>query len=393
MDRIAAEPPRQVVILVGGRGTRLGSITDTVPKPLVPVADRPFLDWQLEEIVRFGFSQVLLLAGYRADQFESRYRGRLRQGTSIEVAVEPRPLGTGGALRLFRERLESRFILMNGDTFFPFNLLDLCLRLNGAVGVLALCRMAGRRYGTVDLQPDGRLAGFLAAGEGTGQLPINAGAYLLKREIVDHLPADGPVSLEADVFPGLAATGRLRGHVYDAPFIDIGVPEDLEKAQTFLPEITRRPAVIFQAEGVLIDVWHDRGDAAALVWRPGAEDAIKDLNDSRWLVFVVADVSGGELELRDREPLATLPEAMARALRPLGAHIDGFARWQSHAEGDASGAGPLALEPLLKSPLVDRNRSFIVATGDKRTIEGLAVHQYAGGDLPKLVRELASFVT
>ena len=231
-------PIRQAALLVGGRGTRLGSLTETMPKPLAPVAGRPFLDWQIEDVARYGVTRISLLAGYKAEQIVGRYAGRTILGATLEVLVEPEPLGTAGAIRLFADRLDDSFFLMNGDTLFDVDLRDLPLRTHGAVATLALRRTApGGRYGTVELAPDGRVTGFLPRSPDRDG-PINGGIYAMDRRIVDWIGA-GAVSMEADVFPRLAEAGLLRGALYDGAFIDIGIPEDLERAQTLIPDMQR----------------------------------------------------------------------------------------------------------------------------------------------------------
>ena len=235
---IMPTPIRQAALLVGGRGTRLGALTDTMPKPMAPVAGRPFLDWQIEDVARQGVTHILLLAGYKAEQIVARYAERIVRGATLEVLVEPDPLGTAGAIRLFAERWDERFYLMNGDTLFDVDLMDLPRHAGDALATLALRRTApGGRYGTVDLAADGRVTGFLPRDPDRAG-PINGGIYLVDRRITARIGA-GPVSLEADVFPRLAEAGLLRGALYDGAFIDIGIPEDLERAQTQIPEMQR----------------------------------------------------------------------------------------------------------------------------------------------------------
>lgn len=120
----------QCVILVGGRGTRLGKLTDTLPKPLMEVGGKPFLYYLVNEAYRHGFRRILLLAGYKSDALisaahlmESEFRG-----ISVDVTVEPEPLGTAGALVYAKDGLEPEFLVLNGDSLFDINLLDLVTR-------------------------------------------------------------------------------------------------------------------------------------------------------------------------------------------------------------------------------------------------------------------------
>ncbi|TCZ59769.1 HAD-IIIA family hydrolase [Roseicella aquatilis] len=391
-----ADPPTQAAILVGGRGTRLGALTAATPKPLLPVGDRPFLDWLLHEVARHGIPRITLLAGFEAGQF-AQYDGmRLKGGTVVEVLAEPEPLGTGGALRLFRDRLAPRFLLLNGDTLFDVNLLGLAQHhAPGALGTLALRpEVAGGRYDTIELGPDGRIRGFVRrqAGAATGR-PINGGIYLLDRAILDHIP-EGPVSLENDVFPGLAAQGLLCGARCDGGFIDIGVPEDFAAAQTRVPAMVRRPAAFLDRDGVLIEDtgYPHRPEAAR--WIPGAAAAVRALNDAGFFVFVITNQAGVARGLYPEAQVAEMHRWMAGEFARHGAHVDAFEYCPYHPEAplpeyrrDSPRRKPKPgmIEDLAASWPVNRAGSFVV--GDKDTdcqaaaAAGLPGHLFPGGDL------------
>jgi NDP-sugar pyrophosphorylase family protein len=219
----------QCVILVGGAGTRLGAISRDLPKPLLPVAGRPFLEWLLMKAARHRLDRVLLLAGHKAeaiDAYLASSRIAHRLGLAITVSVEPTPLGTGGALVQARASLDDVFLLVNGDTWFDFDWATLATS-DGFDATVALKTLTNPdRYETVTLEAE-KVVGFRPRG-GDGPALINAGAYRLSREIVETIAA--PASLERDVLPGLATHGRLGGRVFDAPFIDIGVPDDYAAA-------------------------------------------------------------------------------------------------------------------------------------------------------------------
>lgn len=405
----SADPPRQAAILVGGRGTRLGALTAATPKPLLPVGGRPFLDWLLDEVARHGIPRITLLAGFEAGQF-ARYDGAcLRGGTRVEVLREPAPLGTAGALRLFRDRLEPRFLLLNGDTFFDVNLLG----LGGAeaLGTLALLAEApGDRYGTVRLAPDGRVTGFAAreerpaAGSAAERRPINGGIYLLDRAITDHIP-DGPVSLEAKVFPRLAAEGRLRGVPFRRDFLDIGVPEDFALAQTRIPAMARRRAAFLDRDGVLIEDTGYPHQPAEARWIPGAFAAVRALNDAGFFVFVVTNQAGVARGLFPEAQVGRMHRWMAAELARHGAHVDAFEYCPFHPEAALPAyrqdsprrkPRPGMIEDLLAGWPVDPAGSFLV--GDKAidlqaaAAAGLPGHRFpgsepGGGDLRDFLRQ------
>ncbi|MBF0333771.1 MAG: nucleotidyltransferase family protein [Alphaproteobacteria bacterium] len=224
----------QCLILVGGRGTRLGALTDTTPKPLIPVAGRPFLDWLIERLAGFGITEIVLLAGYLGERFVERYEGKRIGGAALRCVIETAPAGTGGALASVPELAET-FFMMNGDSLFDVDLAALAaLPAEGDwLGKLALRRLEDTsRSGLVTVEGE-RIVGFAERGGAHPGL-INGGVYLLRRAILDHV-GPPPCSIERDVFPGLAEQGRLWGKAFDGYFIDIGVPADLARAQTEIP--------------------------------------------------------------------------------------------------------------------------------------------------------------
>jgi D-glycero-D-manno-heptose 1,7-bisphosphate phosphatase len=177
-----------------------------------------------------GVEEVILTVGYRAEAFEA-WRSRAPIGVGLSVFVEEEPLGTGGALPLLGEWLDPTFLVLNGDTLFDVPLLALAaLRAEAsAVGALAL-RAVGdvARYGEVRL--DGSVVSAFAEKGRTGPGLINGGVYVFAREVVERIPSPG--SIERDLLPALAAEGSLVGLPSDGFFVDIGVPETFEDAQT-----------------------------------------------------------------------------------------------------------------------------------------------------------------
>jgi histidinol-phosphate phosphatase family protein len=397
----------QAVILVGGRGTRLGDLTRVMPKPLMPIAGRPFLDWLIDEVARFGIPRITLLAGYLGEQIVARYAGRKIGAVRIEVLTEPEPLGTAGGLRLFAGRLAPRFLMMNGDTRFDVNLLDLQLHARAAVATLALRHTApgDRRYDTVKLAEDGIITGILACTpESEG--PINGGIYLLDRAITDWI-GEGAVSMESDVFPRLVEARLLRGVLYDGRFIDIGVPEDLVRGQTEIPAMSRRPAALLDRDGVLIeDTGHPHDPLKKVRWIPGAAAAVKRLNDAGYFVFVVTNQAGVARGIYPEAQVQVFHRWMAARLADAGAHIDAFAYCPHHPQAALAEyrvvcrcrkPAPGMIEDLCSTWPVDRAGSFLV--GDKESdiaaavATGLPGYLFTGGDLSSYLDALLATAT
>ncbi len=229
----------QAVFLVGGRGARLGVLTDASPKPLMQVGGRPFLLWLVEEVIRQGVRNVVFLCGYLAPQIETSMAGLAARGVHLTYSVEPEPLGTGGALTHARPYLAERFVLLNGDSLFDVPLAEL---VRDGPGGSPLVRLSLReeadagRYGSVAMRGE-VVVGFAEKQAGPARRGlINGGVYAIHRKLLDRCPA-GAFSLEQELFPRLAAEGGLEGRIFDAPFIDIGLPASLQAAQTFVPAV------------------------------------------------------------------------------------------------------------------------------------------------------------
>jgi D-glycero-D-manno-heptose 1,7-bisphosphate phosphatase len=224
----------QAAILVGGLGTRLGALTRETPKPMLPVGGRPFLSWLLDILRHWGAGEILLLAGYRAGAVLDVFADQ----PGVSVLIEPEPLGTGGALRHALHRLAPEFLLLNGDSVFDCDLQALAAA-DVADGAALALRSApdAARYGSVDLD-HGVVRRFFEGATGPGL--INAGVAKIDRRVVAGLKDGSAISIEREVYPVLAAAGRLRGQVFEGDLIDIGTPDDFERAQQVVPAIAAR---------------------------------------------------------------------------------------------------------------------------------------------------------
>lgn len=223
----------EAIVLAGGRGTRLRGVVDDVPKPLAPVAGRPFLAWLLDMLEAGGIRRVVLATGYLAGQVEAAL-GRRWGGMALDYSVEPAPLGTGGAIRLAATRLAGDGAhVLNGDTFLRYApaALERAARDAGAPLAVALARVDDvGRYGAVHVA-DGRVVRFEEKG-GRGPGLVNAGSYFLAGPALAALVAmPEAFSFETAVLAPRAAAGEVAAFSDTEGFIDIGVPEDYRRAQ------------------------------------------------------------------------------------------------------------------------------------------------------------------
>ena len=397
---------RQCAVLVGGLGTRLGHLTASTPKPLLPCGDRPFLGWLLRELVRFGVSDFVLLAGYLSEQIAdavATIEADLPRPARITISEEPFRAGTGGAVFHAREKLDDRFLLCNGDSLLDCNLSDLLVaaaadddRVTGRMLLRALPDAS--RFGVVQLHGD-RVAAFRERPPpGTAGI-INAGIYIFCRAMIDMLAPS--CSLEADVMPRLAAAGTLRGTIADGYFRDIGVPDDFAHAQTEIPALLHRRAVFLDRDGVLnIDHGHV-GTRDRFEWMPGALETIRFASAAGWHVFVVTNQSGVARGYYDEAAVIDLLDWMADEARRAGGTIDDarYCPYHPDAAVDAYRQAhpwrkpdPGMLLDLLAKWELDPARCVMI--GDQPSdmaaaaAAGIAGHLFRGGNLLQFVRPI-----
>lgn len=222
----------EAIVLVGGLGTRLRAVVSDVPKPLAPVAGRPFLTWLLDHLAENDVRHVVLAAGYLAERVIDSI-GREWRGMQVDYSVEATPLGTGGAVRQACAMLwENAAHVLNGDTYLRYDLqtLEQAVSHAGADLGMALARVDDvSRYGAV-IRDGTRIVGFKEKGE-SGPGYINAGSYYLTPTAIRALPAEPTFSFETRMLAPMTAAGRVCGFDATSGFIDIGVPEDYQRAQ------------------------------------------------------------------------------------------------------------------------------------------------------------------
>ncbi len=227
------------VILVGGKGTRLRPLTNSIPKPMLPVAGYPFLQHLLARIRAAGMTHVVLGTSFKAEVFEEFFGDGSELGLEIEYVVEDEPLGTGGGIRNVYDHLRhDRVMVFNGDVLGGTDL-NAVLQTHvdhDAEVTLHLLQVADpRAFGCVPTDADGRVSAFLEKTEDPPTDQINAGCYVFQREIIAEIPAGKPVSVEREVFPALLDRGaRVFGHVDQAYWRDLGTPADFVRGSSDL---------------------------------------------------------------------------------------------------------------------------------------------------------------
>jgi NDP-sugar pyrophosphorylase family protein len=208
---------------------------------MVPVAGRPFLEWVVRYLARQGIPKVILSTGHLAEVVEAHFRTQPVPGVLTRCIAETQPLGTGGgflnAARVSGDAPEA-WLVLNGDSLVFADLATVANELSNpeVAGVVVGCAVAdASRYGTLAIGPGGELQGFAEKRRGRGV--INAGIYLLRDSLVREFRGTPPLSFERDIFPQLIQRGvSLKVVAVVAPFLDIGTPESLRQAQSFVEQ-------------------------------------------------------------------------------------------------------------------------------------------------------------
>jgi NDP-sugar pyrophosphorylase family protein len=228
--------PVRAFVLCGGQGTRLRTVLADRPKSMALISGAPFLQLLLDRLRSQGIGDVILGTGYMAAQIERYFGCGEKFALRIRYSREHEPLGTGGALKLAEPLMSDPILVLNGDSYVDWRLITMLELFNSKNAEMVIVLQAVpdvSRYGSVTLDEDGRVTQFIEKGGAAGHGLINAGVYLLRKQIVSDIPAGTAISLEREVFPRLLER-RVYGLVCSGLFIDIGIPEDLQRAQTLL---------------------------------------------------------------------------------------------------------------------------------------------------------------
>jgi NDP-sugar pyrophosphorylase family protein len=228
---------QEVLILVGGLGSRLRGIVNGLPKPMARVAERPFLEWLVLQARKKGIRKVIFCSGYLGTVIRNHFGDGANYDVRCEYSQEPKPLGTGGALRFARTIVENELVLvLNGDSYCRYDIerLEKAQERFGSDVTLWLQKSDDcTRFGAVEVGNDGLVKALVEKPADMAGGLINAGVYLMRTAFLDSIAENCFVSLEKDVLPTLIGNG-LSGVIGEGPFIDIGTPESFRAASEFM---------------------------------------------------------------------------------------------------------------------------------------------------------------
>jgi mannose-1-phosphate guanylyltransferase len=260
----------RAIVLVGGEGTRLRPLTETVPKPALTLVDRPMLAYTVEWLARHGVEEVVLACGFMPERLRGALGDGEGSGVRIRYVAEPRPLGTAGGIRYaadqLGEGLGERFVALNGDILTDLDLSALLAahREGGGEATIGLHPVEDSSpYGLVRRDESGGVLAFEEKTADSSPGEVNAGIYVLERSVLGRIPMGEAVSIERDIFPVLAGDG-LRAVPLDGYWIDIGTPERYLQATWDILERRVETEVEPTGPGMLVDPAAEISEGAAL---------------------------------------------------------------------------------------------------------------------------------
>jgi mannose-1-phosphate guanylyltransferase/phosphomannomutase len=292
----------KVVILAGGKGTRLG-LTD-IPKPMVPIGDRTLLEHQIELVRRYGLQDVFILSGHLANVIFDHFQDGSAFGVRVSYIVEPRPLGTAGSVGLLRHLLDDRFLVLYGDVMLDMDLDRLIAFDQRQDGMGTLVVHPNNHPYDSDLlesDDDGTIAAFHPkphSQEVFYSNLVNAGVYILSPEIFRHIPYGASLDFGREVLPAVLREGqRLRAYRTTEFLHDIGTPERLQEVShdyrtgriARLNRKNKRPAIFLDRDGVLVRHVNNLSRVEDLELLDGAGRAVAAINRSDYLAVVITN--------------------------------------------------------------------------------------------------------
>ncbi len=282
----------QAVILCGGKGTRLGNITKTTPKPLIKFGKKSFIDILIENLSRFNFSEIILLTSYKHQLFKKKYHKKKIHNSEILCLEEKSPLGTGGAIINSYKHLNESFLLINGDTFLNFNYINFIkiFEKSNTDASICLVKTKNKKFGGVKIKEKTIVS---ISKNNKSEKYVNGGVYIFKKKFFKLFEKNKIYSLENDCLPLLIKKKRLSYFQLNNSndFIDIGTPEDLKKAKKIFKNY-KRPAVLLDRDGVVNEdlgyVHHHKN----FFWKKNIIKLIKYFNKKNYFIFVISNQSG-----------------------------------------------------------------------------------------------------
>ena len=385
---------QSLVILAGGRGSRISKFTKFIPKPLLKINKKPFLEYLFNFYAKYNFKNIYILAGYKSRNFK-KYRNKYNSLSVIKCINEKNKLDTGGALLQIKNKIKHDFLLINGDSFFEYDLFKLANQktTKKSLGKILLIKnknyKSNSKLGNLSLSKNRIKFG--------GNL-MNSGVYYLKPEILNYIKVKQ--SLETDILPKLINKKKINGYYQNSKFIDIGTYNNLRNADKFFKDLKNIRAAFLDRDGVINHDTNYLHKLKDLKFKPGAVEAIKFLNKKKIKVFIVTNQAGIGKNIFSEKTFLNFQRKYIERLNKKKAIIDDimFCPFHPYAKikkykkkSQYRKPGNLMIEKLIKKWNVDISKSFLIGDQKKDLLaakkSGL-YFEYAKKNLLNQVKEI-----
>lgn len=390
-----------LVILAGGYGTRIRSISKKLPKALIEIDNFPLIDYLLMNIAKYKFKKIYIIAGYKGNLVKKKYHNKKLNLTQIEVFVEKKPQGTAKALYFLRKKLINNFILVNGDTIFNVNLVDFynhSLKKNTKICSIALCTNKVNNYNKKlnNLEVKNNKIEF----KRNGKL-MNGGIYFFTPKIFNYLNKK-QLSLENEVIHKLILKKKIIGFRFSDYFIDVGTPDTYYLAKKQIKNIFKKPAAFLDRDGVIN---HDYGyvhNFKNFKFRKNVINGIKYLIKKNYYIFIVTNQAGIAKKKFKETDFIKLHSKIDNFLKFKGIYFDDIKYCPFHIEAklkkfkinsNRRKPGIGMIQDLKKNWNIDLKKSFVI--GDKKSDQLMAKKanlsfKFASNDFLKDVKKMTN---
>ena len=343
----------KIVIMAGGKGTRIAAVNSEVPKPMIPIMDKPILEYEIDCVKKQGFTDIILVVGYLGKAVSGYFGDGSKFGVSIEYIVEESPLGTAGALYLLKDKIDDDFLLLNGDIIFDvdFHRFYNEHKKNNCVATI-LTHPNNHPYdsGIIVADKQGKVLNWLHKEDERlwYQNRVNAGLHMLSPKIFERFTELKKVDLDRDVLKPLISEGEL--FVYDSPeyIKDMGTPdrfyaviEDIKSGKVENKNLSnKQKAVFLDRDGTINKYVGFLRNIDEFELLDGVAEAIKKINSSGYLAIVVTNqpvIARGEVSL---EELQEIHNKMETLLGQEGAYVDAIYYCPHHPDKGFEGERP-----------------------------------------------------
>lgn len=343
----------KIVIMAGGRGTRIAEVNSEVPKPMIPIMDKPILQYEIECAKKQGYTDFILVVGYLGQIIQDYFGDGSRFGVSIEYIIEEEPLGTAGALYLLKDKIQDDFLLLNGDIIFDVDIYRFYVTHKKNPGLATILTHPNSHpydSGIIVADKDGKVQNWLHKEDERRwyQNRVNAGLHMLSNRIFDQFHELKKTDLDRDVLKPLIQRGEL--YVYDSPeyIKDMGTPdrfyeviEDIRSGKVQSKNLANRQKAIFlDRDGIINEYVGFLRNIDDFRLIDGVAEAIHLINKSGYLAIVVTNqpvIARGEVSF---EELQEIHNKMETLLGEKGAYVDAIYYCPHHPDKGFEGERP-----------------------------------------------------